>query len=140
MAVGALKGRNILLKIGNGTSPQVFSTIGGIQSRSISINNDTVDITTSDEAPWRQFMGNTGMRSVSISGSGVFKNEAAIRAVEDLALNGNLQEFQVVFANGDIFQGLFAVSSLEYSGEHTAEQKYSISMDSASIITISKGP
>jgi len=136
--MAAQKGRLILLKVGNGASPQIFSTIGGIRSRTISINNDTVDVTTSDEAPWRQFMGNTGMRSVSLSGSGVFKDEAAINAIEDLAFNGNLQEFQVVFGNGDIIQGVFAIPSFEYSGDHTAEQTYSISMDSAGICTMSR--
>lgn len=132
----AQKGRSILLKIGNGVSPQTFSTLGGIRSRTISINNDSVDITDSDNAPWRQLMSDTGLRSVSLSGSGVFKDEAAINTVENLAFSGLIEEFQVVFGNGDIIQGLFQVTSFEYAGEHTSEQTYSVSMESAGIATL----
>jgi TP901-1 family phage major tail protein len=124
------------LKIGNGVSPQTFSTLGGIRSRTISINNDSVDITDSDNAPWRQLMSDTGLRSVSLSGSGVFKDEAAINTVENLAFSGLIEEFQVVFGNGDIIQGLFQVTSFEYAGEHTSEQTYSVSMESAGIATL----
>lgn len=134
--MAASKGRNILLKISGGVSPDTFTSIAGLRSKTITINNETVDITTSDEAPWRQLLGDTGMRSVSISGSGVFDDDAAINDVEELAFNGNLQDFQVVFENGDIFQGSFQVTSFEYGGEHTAEQTFSISLESASNIAL----
>ena len=136
--MAAQKGRSILLKIGDGSSPAGFTTIGGIRSRTITINNESVDITTSDEAPWRQLMGDVGLRSVSLSGSGVFEDGAAVNSVEDLALAGTLEEFQIVFGNGDILQGVFQVTSFEYGGEHTAEQTYSISLESGGIVTMSR--
>lgn len=132
----AYKGRLILLKISDGTSPGVFSTFGGIRSRTITVNNETVDITDSDNAPFRQLLGDTGMRSMSISGSGIFKDDTGINAVEDLALTGNLQEFQVCFPNGDIVQGLFAVASFEYSGDYNSNQNFSVTLESASIFTM----
>lgn len=127
----AFKGRSVLLKISDGTSPGVFSTIGGIRSKTITINNETVDITDSDNAPWRSLLPDAGIRSASISGSGVFKDEAAINSVEDLALSGQVEDFQIIFGNGDILQGLFQVTSFEYGGEHNGEQTYSISLESA---------
>lgn len=133
--MAAQKGRLILVKISNGASPAIFSTVGGIRSRTITVNNEIVDITTSDEAPYRQLLADTGLRSVSISGSGVFKDDAPINEIEDLAFNGGTDEFQIVFGNGDILQGLFQVASFEYSGEHTAEQTFSITLESAAIFT-----
>lgn len=133
--MAAQKGRSILIKISDGSSPASFTTIAGLRSKTITINNETVDITTADEAPWRQLLGDTGLRSVSVSGSGVFQDDAAMNSVEDLAMDGTLQEFQLVFGNGDIMQGMFAVSSFEHGGEHTAEQTASISLESATIIT-----
>lgn len=129
--MSAQKGRNILIKISDGTSPGSFSTVGGIRSRTITVNNETVDITTSDEAPWRILMPDAGIRSVTISGSGVFKDEAAINSLEDLAFNGNVEDFQAVFGNGDMLQGLFQVTSFEYGGEHNGEQTYSLTLESA---------
>jgi TP901-1 family phage major tail protein len=132
----AARGRNILLKISDGTSPGSFSTVGGMRSKTITINNETVDITTDDDAPWRQLLADSGTRSVSMSGSGVFQDDAAMNAIEDLVFSGQTQEFQMVFENGDIMQGFFQVSSLEHGGEHMAEQTYSMSMESATTVSL----
>ncbi len=137
--MAALKGRNILLKISDGVSPGTFTNVAGLRSKTLTVNNETVDITTSDEAPWRELLGNTGIRSLSFSGSGVFEDDAAINSIEELALNGNLQEFQLVFENNDMYQGNFQVVSFEYAGEHGSEQTFSISLESASIINFSRG-
>ena len=134
--MAAQKGREMLIKIGDGSSPANFTTVGGIRSRTVTINNDTVDITDSDNAPWRQLLGDVGLRSVSISGSGVYKDGDAINNVEDLSFSGALEEFQIVFGNGDIIQGIFAVSSFEYGGEHVSEQTFSISLESGGIATL----
>jgi len=134
--MSAQKGRSILLKVGDGASPPTFTTIGGVRSRTITLNNETVDITTSDEAPWRQLLADTGLRSCSMSGSGVFKDDAAINTVENAAFNGTIDEYQIVFGNGDIIQGLFQLTSFEYAGEHVGEQTYSISFESADICTL----
>ncbi len=132
--MAAQKGRSILLKLSDGTSPGAFTTIGGIRSKTVTINNETVDITTDTSAPWRALLGDAGLRTVSVSGSGVFENDATIILVENLALLGTLEEFQMVFPNGVTLQGVFQVASFEHGGEHTAEQTYSITLESAGIV------
>ena len=137
--MAAQKGRSILLKVGDGTSPGVFTTIGGLRSKNLTVNNETVDITTGDEAPWRLLLENAGIRSVAVSGSGVFEDGAAINTVEDLAFSGLFKEFQMVFQNGDIVEGDFQVTSFQYAGEHNGEQTYSISLASSGTITMTRG-
>lgn len=135
--MAAHKGRDVLLKISDGTSPGTFTTVGGIRSRTVTINNEVVDITTSDEAPWRTLLADAGLRSVNISGSGVYVDDAAIQSVEDLAFNGNLQEFQILFADtNDILQGVFAVSSFERGAEHVDAGSFSITLESAAAVTL----
>lgn len=136
--MAAQKGRSVLLKVSDGTSPDSFSSVGGIRSKTVTINNETVDITTSDEAPWRTLLGDAGIRSVSISGSGVFKDEAAINRVEDLAFSGALEDFQLVFGNSDYIQGAFQVTRFEYGGEHNGEQTFSISLESGAAVAMSR--
>ena len=41
-------GRSFLLKVGDGAAPEVFTALAGINSKSITINNSSVDVTTSD--------------------------------------------------------------------------------------------
>lgn len=127
----AQKGRNLLLKVSDNTSPGVFTTIGGIRSRTITLNNETVDITDSDNAPWRQLLEDGGMRSVSISGSGIFKDESNQNLMRSMAASGAIRDFQAVFESGDYFQGQFQVASVEFTGEHNAQVDFSITLESA---------
>ncbi|RZJ80963.1 MAG: phage major tail protein, TP901-1 family, partial [Brevundimonas sp.] len=41
--MGAQAGKDMLLKIGDGGSPQVFTTVAGLRARTISLNARTVD-------------------------------------------------------------------------------------------------
>ena len=42
-------GRSFLLKIGDGATPEVFSALAGINSKSLTINNSSIDVTTPDD-------------------------------------------------------------------------------------------
>ncbi len=129
--MAAQKGREMLIKVNDGSSPENFSTVAGVRSRTITINNEQVDITDSDNAPWRTLLADAGLRSISITASGVFKDDTAMRKITDEAYNGTLESYQIVFPNGDTLDGEFQISSLEEAGEHTGERTYSISMESS---------
>lgn len=140
MTVG-LKGREILLKRGNGLSPATFTTILGGKSRSMTINADIVDITTSDDAEnaatslKRALLEHAGTVSFSISLSGAFQDLAVFPLIETDIINCKLTEYQLAFGNGDVFQGLFQLSNLEYAGEANGEQTYSLTLESSGKIT-----
>ena len=134
----AQKGRLLLIGIGDGATAEAFTNIAGLRSKTLTLNNESVDITTSDEAPWRALLGDTGLRSMSVSGSGVFQDDAAINAIEDLVMSGLLNNFEITFENGDVFAGAFQVTSFEYGGEHTAEQTYSMSLESSGTMVLTR--
>jgi len=130
--MAAQKGRLFTISVGDGTSPGNFTVVAGVQTVGLTINNDPVDITTQDEAPWRELLGDTGMRSMSISGSGIFKDDmSGINVLEDLANSGEIYDFQLDFANLDQYQGRMLVASFEYSGGHVEAQTFSITLESA---------
>lgn len=132
------RGRDLVLKITDGLSPATFTAITGIQNVSMVINNETVDITTFDEAPWRQLLADAGMRSMSFSGSGIFKDDAAINLIEDKVLAGSVDEYQFVMGNGDIFQGDMQVTSFSYAGDVTGAQTYDITVESAGTFVLTR--
>lgn len=132
--MAAQKGRLLLLKIGTGASPSTYTTVGGIRSTTISINNEQVDITTKDEAPWRALLGDAGLRSLSVSGSGVFLDDTAIKEMKDRALDGALEEFQIVFGDGDTVEATMQVATFERAGEHNAEETYTCTLESSGTI------
>ena len=56
--MAAQKGSALLMKIGDGASPEVFTTIGGLRSTSISLNEEAVDVTTKDSSgKYRELLG-----------------------------------------------------------------------------------
>ena len=137
----AQKGRLLLLKVSDNTSPGVFTTIGGIRSRTMTLNNEVVDITDSDNAPWRVLLEDAGIRSVSVSGSGIFKDEVNQNLMRTMVMQGTIRDFQIVFAeSGDLFQGQFQLASVEYTGEHNAQIDFSITLERAGEVVFIEAP
>lgn len=68
----AEKGSAFLLKIGNGDEPVSFSTMAGLRTTQMSINGDAVVVTSKDSGGWRELLSGAGIRSVSVSGAGIF--------------------------------------------------------------------
>ena len=71
------KGTDILVKIGNGGSPETFTTLAGMRDTSISINQEQIDITNKDSARVRTLLAQGGVKSFSITGSGVFTDSSS---------------------------------------------------------------
>lgn len=129
--MAAQKGKEILIKVdtnGAGT----FGTIGGMRSKSISLNKETVDVTDSDSVDqWRELLSGAGVKSCSISGSGVFKDSANEGIVKTNFLTDVIAEYQFIIPSFGTFEGLFDITALEYSGEYNGEAQFSMSFESA---------
>lgn len=130
--MGAQKGDSILLKIGDDSSPQAFVAIGGLRTKNLTINSETVDVTSADDtSKWRQLLEGAGLKNMSVSGAGVFKDGTAADAVNASALDQTHLDWQMVVPGLGTFEGKFQVSSLQYAGDHNAEVTYDLSLESA---------
>ena len=67
------------MKIGDGASPEAFTTIGGMRSTSLTLNDEMVDVTTKDSARARTLLAQGEVNSMTVSGSGVFTDSFCIR-------------------------------------------------------------
>ncbi len=138
--MSAESGRGFLVKIGDGATPEVFSTIAGMRATSLSLNSAPVDVTSKDSAGWRELLSGAGLRRMAISGAGVFTDSAAEATLRAQALAGTLANYEIVFANGDLFSGAFLVTTLDYSGDHNGERTYTIALESSGAISFTPGP
>lgn len=112
--------------------------IAGLRSTSLSVNNETVDITNKDSSNWRTLLAGAGVKSVSVSGSGVFTNETGEQAVLTAVENGTALTLNINFDGATGTQkasGSFIPTSIEYAGEYNGEQTYSMSFESSGAIT-----
>jgi TP901-1 family phage major tail protein len=133
--MAAQKGSALLLKVGNGASPEVFTTIGGLRSTSITMNDEAVDITNKDSSGVRTLLAQGGVASYSISGSGVFTDAASETTLRQKFNASTFANFQVIVPDFGTFTGAFMVASLEYAGEYNGEVTYSVTLESSGTIT-----
>tara|TARA_R110000824_G_scaffold37643_1_gene115720 strand:+ start:2850 stop:3263 length:414 start_codon:yes stop_codon:yes gene_type:complete len=133
--MAAQKGSAMLMKTGNGASPEVFTTIGGLRSTSLSINNESVDVTTKDSSGKRNLLAAAGIQTISVSGSGIFTDVASETTIKTNVLADTVNNYQFLVPDFGTFTGAFQATSLEYAGEYNGEVTYSMSFESAGTIT-----
>jgi TP901-1 family phage major tail protein len=131
--MAAQKGKDLLLKIDQlGT----FVTIGGIRTRRIALNAEPVDITHSESVGrWRELMSGTGLRKMSISGGGVFKDDVSDAHVRQMFFDAVVKAWQVIIPDFGRIEGPFHISSLEYRGDHSGEVTFELALESAGALT-----
>lgn len=134
------KGRLMLIKIGDGVTPtEGFTSLCGLRSKTLTINNAEVDVTTADcTTPggplWTEVM--EGAKRLSVSGNGYFKDEANEATLSTLAMSDTpIGNFQIVVPDFGTFEGAFLLSSVEYGGEQEDGVTYSLSLASSGEVT-----
>ncbi|TPE50723.1 phage major tail protein, TP901-1 family [Amaricoccus solimangrovi] len=129
--MAAQRGKDLLLKL-DLTGGGAFQTIAGLRASRITFNADTVDVThLGSEGRWRELLGGAGVRSASISGSGVFRDEATDERARAIFFAGEIPRFQVIIPDFGVVEGPFQITSLEYAGDHDGEATYEIALASA---------
>ena len=142
--MAAQKGLDMLLKVN--TSGSTYATVGGLRSTSITLNDESVDVTNKDSLGHRTLLAGAGMNSVSISASGVFTDASTEENVRadffaqqntsdgSSAQTATFTNYQFLIPDFGTLTGAFQITSLEYAGEHNGEVTYSMSFESAGYI------
>jgi TP901-1 family phage major tail protein len=127
----AEKGSAFLLKVGNGAAAPVYSTVAGLRTTQMSVNGDTVVITNKGSGGWRDLLSGAGVRSVSVSGAGVFTGSTAETRIKNNALSGVIDDYELRFESGERMMGKFLVTRLDYAGDFNGERSYTMALESS---------
>lgn len=125
------RGSAFLLKVGNGAVPPGFTTVAGLRTTQLTVNTETVVVTNQGSGGWRELLSGAGVRSVSLSGSGVFTGSAAEARVKANALSGVIDDYQVAFESGETVTGRFLITRLDYAGDFNGERTYTMALESS---------
>ena len=125
------RGSAFLLKVGNGATPVVYQTVAGLRTTQLSVNGAMVAVTSKDSGGWRQLLSGAGVRSVSVSGAGVFTGSAAEMRVKASALSGVIDDYRLTFEGGEVMTGRFLVTRLDYAGDYNGERSYTLALESS---------
>ena len=131
----AQKGSAFLLKIGDGATPPAYRTVAGLRTTQMSINGDTVVVTHKESGGWRELLSGAGVRSVSVSASGIFLGSEAESAIRANALAGLVDAYELSFEDGAKLHGRFLVQRLDYSGDFNGERNYAVTLESSGPVT-----
>ena len=130
------KGSAFLLKVGDGATPPAFATVAGLRTTQLSVNGEAVVVTNKDSGGWRQLLSGAGVRSVSVTGAGVFTGSAAEARIKASALSGAIDDYRLSFEGGDHMTGRFLVARLDYAGDFNGERSYTLSLESSGAVVV----
>ncbi len=132
------RGRDVLIRIGDGGAPETFATVAGIRARTITLGAGLVDATTAQSPQaWRELIAGAGPKRIEVAGSGVFKDAASDEKLRAAYFGGVAAVFQLVVPDFGVMQGPFVVAELSYGGEHEGEAVFAVRLASAGVISFS---
>jgi TP901-1 family phage major tail protein len=134
------KGRDVLIKIGDGGSPEAFATVAGIRAKTIALSAGLVDATTAESpGAWRELIAGAGAKKAEVSGAGVFKDAASDERMRSAYFGGQAANFRLVVPDFGTLSGPFVVAELSYGGEHDGEATFAIRLASAGAVSFAAG-
>lgn len=119
------KGRDFLLKIGNGANPEVFSVIGAARTNQMQINNNPVDSTSMDSQGVQTMIGDAGVQTMEITIDGLFKDETAEQTLRTAAFDRQSMAYQLAFPNGDMYEANFIIQDYTRGGTYDGLETFS---------------
>ena len=129
------RGRDLLLKVSDGGAPPNFTTVAGLRARTIALNARVIDASDSDSAGWRDLLAHSSQRSVTVNGSGIFRDAASDARVRALFFDQESTNWQACIPDFGILEGPFLVTSLEYTGRHDGEAQFTLALASAGAVS-----
>ena len=135
MAIQA--GQDVLIKLEDGVAPGNFISVAGIRAKSISLNAGLVDATHTGSANgWRELLSGAGVKSVRVTGSGVFRDEASDARMREVFMSREAVDWQLIVPDFAGFTGPFLISQLTYGGEFDGEAVFSLTLESAGEVSV----
>lgn len=132
--MAAERGSAFLLKVGDGATTPVYATVAGLRTTQMSINGEGVAITHKGSGGWRELLPGAGVRSVSVSGAGVFTGSVAEARLKANALSGAIDDYELAFESGERIRGKFLLTRLDYAGDYNGERSYTLALESSGAV------
>lgn len=125
-----LAGRKVKVYRGN---PSTGTAFVGVTSKTISINNEAIDITNDDDDGFRTLLEDPAVRSMDISAEGVLKADGPIS--DAISANSLLEGYTIEIEGVGEVSGDFYVSGLELTAPTNEAVRYSTTFMSSGQFT-----
>jgi TP901-1 family phage major tail protein len=122
------RGRDLLLKIGNGGAPETFAVIGATRLVTMTLGNQLVDTTAMDGSGTQTIQPDAGLQALEVTLEGLFKDAAAEEALRQSAFSRTIVNYQLLFPNGDVLTAAFAIADYRRSGSFEGLENFSVTL------------
>lgn len=131
------KGRDVLIKVSDGTESDTFVTLAGIRSSDIELNAQSVDGTSADSTNgWREIIAGAGVKSARVRGKGVFKDAESDQRMQSIFFAGQVVTWQLVIPGLGALTGPMHIRELKWGGVFDGEASFSVDLESAGALVL----
>ncbi|EJC75563.1 putative secreted protein [Rhizobium leguminosarum bv. trifolii WSM2012] len=137
-SVGQVLGRTLLIKIGDGADPEVFSNLCGLKTRSFNLSAGEVDTTIPDCANPGNVVQKTsrpGIANRTFTGSGAYVAGANMSAFMTHVINATAFNAQVIVPGLGTFAGSWFVTDFTASGDVEPNMEFSATFTAGDTLT-----
>lgn len=138
MADGQQLGRLLLIKLGDGGSPEVFTNLCGIKTRSFNMSANEVDTTipscTNPGGPVQK-TSRPGIANRTFTGSGNFVASTAMDTFMDHVRAAEAFNAQVVVPGDGTYEGSWMVTDFTFSGDVEPNMEFNATFVAADVLT-----
>jgi TP901-1 family phage major tail protein len=117
-------GRTVTIKL-NG------AIIAGVRTRTITIDQSAIDVTTSDSDGFRELLGVSGERDVSVSVEGLTKDTDILTAATDG--NALIRYYDIAIYPGITLSGDFKISNIALGPEYNDAVAFSAELNGTGV-------
>lgn len=120
MADGQQTGRTLLIQIGDGADPEVFTNLCGLKTRSFSLSANEIDTTVpSCTNPGGPVEGTSrpGISKKTFTGAGAYMSSTAQKAFNTHIVNATVFNAKIIVPEFGTFTGPYFVTNYELDGD-----------------------
>lgn len=130
--MAAACGSAIVVSMKDNAGTPAYGVVAGLRSRNIQFNAETVDVTNADSTnAWRELLDACGVKSWSISGSGVVQNDASQDELLEAFLAGSIRDWKFLLPSFGELEGAGKITSLQFGGDYNGEVTFDITVEGA---------
>lgn len=126
--MSAKLGRDLLLRVDTGDG---YTTVAGLRTKSVKFNSATVDVTDSGSGGWTELLPEAGLRTVSVTGSGVFRDAASDARLRAAFFAQTPLDAQMIMPGFGTITAPVLVTALSYGGTYRGEATFDLTLSAS---------
>jgi len=136
--MAARRGSELIIRRGDGQPSETFTAIGAVQSSTLDINGNPIEVTTGDDVDgnneiWQTFI--TGPKNFSLQARGIAKSTQPLQNVYDDFATGALTNYEIVIPQLGTFTISMIVGAMSFEGPYDGVASFDVTLQAAAAPT-----